>query len=140
VRPRVLRRSFIWVWKEKMTTDRTRWFEPSVHQVGAARRYAVARVREWGLAADALAFVVGELAANAVLHGRSPFSVSLRREDNRVVVEVADLNPREPQMTEATSTELSGRGLMVVDRLSVEWGVRRNGLKVVWALIDCRVV
>ena len=121
-----------------MTSVRTHSFAPRVEEIGAARRYAVATVQEWGLAAENVASVVGELAANAVLHGRSLFIVLLHRDDYRVVVEVADLNPREPVMTSASPAALSGRGLMIVDRLSMKWGVRRNGFKVVWAMIDCR--
>ena len=118
-----------------MNLRSTETFEPSPDQVGAARRFAVGMVRGWGVDPDDVAVVVGELAANAVLHARSPFRVTLRDEGDRVLVEVADANPRVPSVTPILPDALSGRGLHLVGRLAKAWGVRPAAPvgKVIWA-------
>ena len=88
-----------------------------------------------GTVLDDLLLIVSELSANAVMHGRSNFTLSLSADPGRVLIEVADDNPRLPQMVGAEATALSGWGLKLVDCLSNEWGVRTptpSG-KVVWA-------
>ena len=123
-----------------MSRERTQRFGPSLSQVGNARRFAISVVREWGCDFTDLGLVVGELAANAVLHGRSSFTVSLRRHRNRIAVEVADDSPQPPSMTVVPGAASSGRGLVIVDRLSRVWGVRpgASGGKVIWADLDRR--
>lgn len=119
------------------TTSRT--FSPDAEQIGSARRFAMGVVRGWGLASDDVGLVVSELAANAVLHARSSFDVSLYHEGRRVVVEIADSNPRPPAMATFPPSGPSGRGLVIVDRLSTAWGVvpLTSRGKVVWAEVDC---
>ena len=117
----------------------SRQFNPEFGQVAAARRYAIGAAHGWGVEPGELGLVVGELATNAVLHGRTPFTLSLHKKNNRVVVEVEDGNPRLPLMEqEISSSALSGRGLTIVDRLARQWGVRATAYgKVVWAEFDC---
>ena len=83
--------------------------------------------------------MVSELATNAVQHGRSPFTVNLQREGRRVVVTVTDANSTTPVALPVLSAyALNGRGLGIVARLSVDWGVQtRPAGKVVWARMDC---
>lgn len=116
-----------------------RVFPPDPGQVRAARHFAVQIVHDWGLDPQDIALVVSELATNAVLHGRSPFTVSLKREGRRVVISVADANCTLPRALPVVSAyALSGRGLGIVARLSVDWGIatRRAG-KVIWAQVEC---
>ena len=112
-------------------------FGPFLEELRAARRFVSETADRWdigGLVNDARQ-VTSELAANAVTHGRSAFSVCLHRDDHRLVVEVADDNPRPPTVAAPPVGALSGRGLVLVQALARAWGVRqvpRDG-KVVWA-------
>jgi len=120
--------------------ERSQRFGSSLNQVGTARRFAISVVQEWGCDFIDLGLVVGELAANAVVHGRSGFTVSLSCRWDRIVVEVADDNPGLPSMVVAPGAASSGRGLVIVDRLSKTWGVRPepSGGKVIWADLEYR--
>jgi hypothetical protein len=113
-----------------------------------ARQLAVRHMAEWGYppASDvscAVALVVGELAANAVRHGRVPgrdfgLRLALDAAAGLVRVEVADAasaeRPPEAPPSSAPEGE-SGRGLLLVDALAVRWGsAPRHPLgKTVWA-------
>lgn len=112
----------------------TREFEPHPGEVSAVRRFVRQVAADWGVNVGDLELVVGELAANAVLHARSPYEVCLRRESDRVVVEVADHNARLPAATTVPARSLSGRGLTIVAELSRSWGIRPEPEgKVIWA-------
>ena len=112
----------------------SRNFDPCVDQVALARGFVKAVVDEWGLDVPDAELVAGELAANAVVHARSRYTVTLRDGNGRVTIEVADRNVRLPAPAEIPLTALSGRGLAIVARLSAAWGVRSSDRgKVVWA-------
>lgn len=113
-----------------------------------ARRLAVRRMQEWGHppasdASCAVALVVGELAANAVRHGRVPghdfgLRLVLDAAARLVRVEVADAAAAKRPPTAPPSSYPegeSGRGLFLVDVLAVRWGwePRRPVGKTVWA-------
>jgi anti-sigma regulatory factor (Ser/Thr protein kinase) len=116
-------------------------FEPKADEVKAARRVASTAAESWGIESGVIESVVGELAANAVLHARSRFTLSLRNRGDRVLIEVADANPRLPTVASVPAGALSGRGLIIVERLSRAWGVRvqPGEGKVVWAEVDTRM-
>jgi len=110
-----------------------------------ARRLAGQRVDAWGLPYDcdahhALTLIVGELAANAVRHGRVPgrdFHLALAFGATTVRIEVTDTRT-EGVPAVATSTDLrdTGRGLLLVEQLADhwDWHPRRDGPgKTVWA-------
>jgi two-component sensor histidine kinase len=113
-----------------------------------ARRLAVRRMEEWGYppasdASCAVVLVVGELAANAVQHGRVPgrdFGLRLALDEaaGLVRIEVADAASAKRPPTAPPSSYPegeSGRGLLLVDILAVRWGSlpRRPVGKTVWA-------
>ncbi|MDQ0788268.1 anti-sigma regulatory factor (Ser/Thr protein kinase) [Streptomyces sp. B3I8] len=113
-----------------------------------ARRRAVRWMEERGHpsasdASCAVALVVGELAANAVRHGRVPgrdFGLRLAMDEaaGLVRVEVADADSahRPPAVPPAAGPEdESGRGLLLVDVLATRWGSapREPVGKTVWA-------
>ncbi|MEU5390167.1 ATP-binding protein [Streptomyces tibetensis] len=123
-------------------------FPSSPHGAQLARRHAVRWLEERGhpLASDvscAVALVVGELAANAVQHGRVPgreFGLRLALDPvaGLLRVEVADAASAKPLPTAAPSScpeGESGRGLLLVDALAERWGSasRRPVGKTVWA-------
>lgn len=126
----------------------TMQFPSSPRGAQLARRHAVRWVEERGYppASDvscAAALVVGELAANAVQHGRVPgrefgLRLALDRDAGLLRVEVADATSTKRLPTAAPSSYPegeSGRGLLLVDVLAVRWGSapRRPVGKTVWA-------
>ena len=109
--------------------------------VAAARWFIADRLHGHGLSnvVDDAQLVVSELATNAVLHAGTAFRVTLTRDDGHVQITVADGGPM-PTETSGPSTAhgLGGRGLMMVDHLSSDWGVITNidGGKSVWATLS----
>jgi anti-sigma regulatory factor (Ser/Thr protein kinase) len=82
--------------------------------------------------------VVGELLENAYLHAGGPQQLRLHQAHDpcEVTVAVADVGAGEPRMR--VPDRGGGRGLRLVDRLCLEWGVsRHDDGKVVWARIEC---
>ncbi|WP_420718098.1 ATP-binding protein [Streptomyces sp. H34-S4] len=116
-----------------------------------ARRLAGVQLAAWGIPygcalAEDVELVVGELAANAVLHGRvsgRDFEIRLGYDGLRVRVEVSDARgDREPPVAAAAVDPWSaegGRGLVLVLAVAREWGVgpRESGGpgKTVWACL-----
>ncbi|GAB2804619.1 hypothetical protein GCM10027073_41700 [Streptomyces chlorus] len=113
-----------------------------------ARRLAVRRMEDWGHppesdASCAVALVVGELAANAVQHGRAPgrdfrLRLALDAAAGLMRIEVTDAaSAKRLPSTPPTSCPEgeSGRGLLLVDTLALRWGStpRRPVGKTVWA-------
>ena len=78
--------------------------------------------------------VASELCTNAVLHARTPFTVSLERRNDLLLIEVIDGGSSHPASLAAGVADSNGRGLRIVESLSAAWGVwlRRDG-KSVWA-------
>ena len=87
---------------------------------------------------DDLSLVVSELVTNAITHARTPVTVILERSGPSVVLTVCDLSPSVPVMRPADAMAGGGRGLMIVDVLSGDWGVRvgPSGSKTVWAAFE----
>ncbi len=83
-------------------------------------------------ARDEAELVATELAANAVLHAQSPFSVSLQAGSEVVRLAVQDSVPSDRTLLVVRPR----RGLGLVSRIAREWGVdvTANG-KTVWAEI-----
>ncbi|MET7474941.1 ATP-binding protein [Streptomyces sp. NPDC005648] len=126
-------------------------FTSSPRGARLARQLAVRHLEQRGYppASDtscAVALVVAELAANAVLHGRVPghgfgLLVAVDTVAGLVRVEVADAaSGRRPPVTPPSSAPEgeSGRGLLLVDTLAVRWGsAPRHPLgKTVWAEVS----
>lgn len=60
--------------------------------------------------------------ANSSLDGAERISLTLRLLPGRLVIEVFDNNINPPVMTDAGTDPESGRGLMLAEALSKEWG------------------
>ena len=123
--------------------------------VPCARLHARQVLWEWGL--DALAetaeLMVSEIVTNAVrasaglttgqypgqrLAGMTPVRLWLTSDRNCVMIQVWDADHRMPIRQEAGPEAENGRGLLLVDRLSAEWGSyvpERSSGKVVWARV-----
>jgi anti-sigma regulatory factor (Ser/Thr protein kinase) len=102
-----------------------------------ARDFVRAQFIRWGLPgyADDAALIADELASNAINYApETPFSVSLRMDQGSPVLEVTDRSPDPPVLKPPDFLAESGRGLHIVDALSVAWDSHPiPGGKVVWA-------
>jgi anti-sigma regulatory factor (Ser/Thr protein kinase) len=112
-----------------------RVFGADASQVPVVRGWALGKLGAGHRCRDAVAYVVTELFANAVLHGSTgvggPVTVFLHLlPGDRVCVEVTDTGGRSgsvPVVRSDRGLASSGRGLGIVDRLAVEWGVLPDG-------------
>lgn len=94
---------------------------------------------EWGIpemANDAMV-VASELIDNMVQHARSEGRLRLELRRNMLTVAVADEDARPPQLRVPGVRTAGGRGLVLVDKLSRNWGTapQLSGGKVVWAVL-----
>jgi anti-sigma regulatory factor (Ser/Thr protein kinase) len=86
---------------------------------------------------DLLAFLVSELATNAVLHARTQFVVSVEWRDDKVRVSVADMNVDPPLRKMFDPTAPTGRGLALVEAMASRWGFNLSDTgKTVWLELD----
>jgi serine phosphatase RsbU (regulator of sigma subunit)/anti-sigma regulatory factor (Ser/Thr protein kinase) len=103
-----------------------------------ARHMIRTAVRAWGAheRADEIELAADELITNALMHTEGSAIVTLRvltGTDRRLRVEVEDSSSALPRRREAGESEVSGRGLHLVDVLTDAWGVEaRGGGKCVW--------
>jgi hypothetical protein len=111
-------------------------FPPELDSVRAARHFVTGLFNEGpddALASDA-AIVATELAANAVLHARSGFTVTVSRSAAAVRIAVRDGDPLVRWKGSMPFHVRPGHGLSVVSQLASGWAVERLPAgKVVWA-------
>lgn len=104
----------------------------------SVRHMVHAAARSWRAAdrADDVALVTDELVTNVLLHTAGGALVSvwpLGGEERRVRVEVTDHSSSPPQLLTPGESAVSGRGLLLVDRLADVWGVESRGSgKSIW--------
>ena len=84
---------------------------------------------------DDMVLAVSELATNSIQHARTPFDVLLSRANGLVTIVVRDGSASTVTRQLPDAMDESGRGLMIVELLSHEWGTDtdRQGLCSVWA-------
>jgi anti-sigma regulatory factor (Ser/Thr protein kinase) len=99
--------------------------DPKAQGVAAARRYVRERLEQCDAThVEASAELgVSELATNAVLHGRTPFTITVLRTPHGVRIEVSDTSPLPPQVRRLSTFASTGRGLRLVASVSSDWGV-----------------
>lgn len=101
-----------------------------------ARHLIRAAAAAWGARgqADEIELAADELMTNALVHTDGVGGVSMRlTPEGRIRIEVDDTSSALPRRREADDWAVSGRGLMLVDRLADTWGVEpRGGGKCVW--------
>ncbi|CAN5496555.1 ATP-binding protein [soil metagenome] len=119
---------------EEITTT----FSADPRNLAGIRAFAREGAERLGASVDleVLAVVVGELAANAVLHQDGQAVVTVRRlDDGALQVEVCDEAPGVPELVEHDTWALGGhRGIQLVAALADEWGVEPEPVgKRVWA-------
>ena len=110
-----------------------------------ARDFTFATLRRWCTvhSCQDIIIVVSELVTNALLHGCAKGSAAdqvellLWRRAGQMVCAVIDPGPLAPVLVSPGPLAEAGRGLQVVQALSVTWGWTRLGgrRKVVWAAL-----
>jgi len=108
-----------------------------------ARRHVAAELEPLSVddeVVDDAVLVASELAANAVRHGAPPVTLTLEQRGDRVRVAVRDSGTGpDPRVPEASETSGSGRGLAMIQQLSVDHGWDRDeGGLTVWAELELR--
>ena len=96
---------------------------PTTESVPAARRFVRTQLQDSAADVDTAILLVSELVTNAVLHARSPLRVVVAEQDEVVRIEVRDGSPVPPRMHSYGHLAATGRGLRLLDRLAVAWGV-----------------
>jgi anti-sigma regulatory factor (Ser/Thr protein kinase) len=113
---------------------------------GCARAWTRQVLWEWQLTAlwDTAELVVSELTTNAMLVsgrlGHPHVRLTLIRDDRELVISVYDHSPSGPEPANAGVEDENGRGLLLVEALSSQWGwyTFNEGThgKVVWAVVS----
>lgn len=114
-------------------------FAPSSNSARLARVMVSAVLTELGRTdlIDDVTAVASELVANGVMHAHTVITLAVEPLGVGVRVTVGDGSPVLPRWSPSSLTGISGRGLMLVDRLSSTWGAQTvpGGGKIVWAEI-----
>jgi anti-sigma regulatory factor (Ser/Thr protein kinase) len=111
--------------------------------VPCARLHARCMAREWGLSADqgdAAELIASELVTNGLNASEGLESPVIRlwlgSDGQWILIRVWDGSDELPERTDVGPDSATGRGLMIVDALSADWGAYREADgKVVWALV-----
>lgn len=103
--------------------NQTRTFLCRPESVTAVRRFVRQELRHHASeVVDAAELMACELATNCVRHAHTEFELAIDTQDP-IRVEVRDSGRGRPRLRSPTSKEPSGRGLLIVEALSAQWGV-----------------
>jgi hypothetical protein len=124
-----LHHSVVGGWPASAAPGATRTFAWSGDAPAAARHFAVDAVRRLGAAdlADDTALVVTELAANAMVHAGTGFTVDLAAGPDVLRISVRDASPLPPAAAAAGLPAVPLHGLGAVAALARRWGVEPLG-------------
>lgn len=107
--------------------------------VPTGRELVKALVKYWWVPEleDSATLVAAELIGNAIRYGQDIVLMLYLDDQRRVVVQVWDADPALPVPGEAAELDEGGRGLLLVEACSDEWGCTPDvlGGKIVWAKI-----
>ena len=99
--------------------------DPLPSSAPAARRFTRETLTGWG--ADAVAETVllltSELVTNALLHARTPMTLTLSHRADVLRIEVLDGSPVIPAQRHYSAESTTGRGLRFLQEFGREWGV-----------------
>jgi anti-sigma regulatory factor (Ser/Thr protein kinase) len=90
---------------------------------------------------EGVLLATSEVVTNALEHGAPPIDLRVDRADQRIRVEVRDASPLPPRRrdADATPSEVRGRGMTIVERVTDRWGVEpMTDGKAVWFELDLR--
>ena len=86
---------------------------------------------------DTAVLLASELVTNAVLHARTPLTVTVSLDERRLRVEVWDHSTVVPQPRPYQVDDATGRGLAMIGAYAAAWGVEpQPDGKCVWFEID----
>jgi anti-sigma regulatory factor (Ser/Thr protein kinase) len=114
-----------------------RSFPSEPHAVTAARLFVRGVLTEVPAEVrDAAELLTSELTTNCVRHAGTEFEVTVDANE-RIRIAVTDTGAGEPQVLSPPPTAESGRGLLIVSKLSSRWGVipAQSG-KTVWFTLE----
>jgi hypothetical protein len=113
---------------------------PVPKSVRDARNFVRGRLVDWGFpkGADDASLIADELASNAITAApKTPFWLTLWVANGWPMLEVADCSPEPPVLQPADFLSTCGRGLHIVDALSVAWdSYPVAGGKVIWVQLN----
>jgi anti-sigma regulatory factor (Ser/Thr protein kinase) len=130
-----------------MTVNAASWshqttFEASPISASRARDFVARHLIDHRLLylVEPVRLVVSELATNALVHAQTAFSVTLAAADQTVLLTVRDDSRALPTLHSPQAMDPSGRGLEIVDIISLDWGIDEDaaGSKGVWASFAIR--
>jgi anti-sigma regulatory factor (Ser/Thr protein kinase) len=108
---------------------------PDYSAAARARHFVADTMRAWGCddAIPDAELLVSELVTNAVLHARSATHLTIERDGATLRFSVCDSSPTRPRLRDYGPEAVTGRGLLLVDRIARRWGVEADGEgKCVW--------
>ncbi len=128
-----------------MTTETTQIFPIHPGSVTAARRWIRRLLADRGCI-DTAELATSELVSNVVRHASRAHRIEMTVQvsSDRVRIEVAQPHDRQmdtddvaplPEWPERTQPD--GRGLRIVEALSLEWGIAGDGEAATWCEIPC---
>jgi PAS domain S-box-containing protein len=100
---------------------------PEQEAVAASRRLVATTLRQWEIprgVIDDVVLLTSELVTNAIIHGRPPIELRLRRMGSDLLLEVIDSATLLPRKRQPTPDDEHGRGLQIVELLADRWGTR----------------
>jgi anti-sigma regulatory factor (Ser/Thr protein kinase) len=101
--------------------------EADVNSPRQARAFVTDTLERWSCR-DATAIIdllVSEMVANAVLHAGTESELAVQLLPDRVRVSVTDQDPSQPKRRPDNPAVATGRGLALIEKLSVAWGIDR---------------
>lgn len=112
-------------------------FEATLVSVSQARSFVSNHLVDHGLLylVEPVRLVTSELATNALVHAHTAFLVTLATSNHTVLLTVRDDSLSLPVRRTAQPMDSTGRGLNIVDEISLAWGITQDGTgsKTVWA-------
>ncbi|MFI8219973.1 SpoIIE family protein phosphatase [Streptomyces sp. NPDC085932] len=116
-----------------------------LHAVKDARQFVRESLHSWGLdeVSDSIELVTSEIVTNALIHADSDVDLRLREYPDHLRLEVRDADPAPPvpasilALEEENEYAEHGRGLVIVESLSSDWGNSPSGRgKTVWVDVE----
>lgn len=105
-------------------------FTPEPISVGHSRHTTSVFLRRCGIAeslTDSVMLCISELVTNGITHGSGDVSLRVRCLESEIRVEVTDASSAPATRRSAGVSATSGRGLILVEALSADWGISKGG-------------